>query len=271
LTESVPSKTVFFAELVPDGRTLVQFSIRLGNIAGALSEVASVLAKHRVNILSGYHDAGASEWSFFADITEIDSTLEEIVKEISSLAVVRQVISGEKVSEGLIADTLHSLTKWHSIRFVIVRADFIGSLIKNIRRIFGPEGKVGSVLIHGMGEAAGKQAYDQAAAFGKEYLSSHVQTLLDEFVAQGVGEFKLLNLDVNYAKATVQASDSFECAYLTRSSSTQSDLVRGYLAGFFSEHFGRRMEATETNCIARGDPHCLFEIVPSIPLTPRLP
>ena len=63
LIESVPSKTVFFAELVPNGRTLVELSVRLDNIVGALSEVALVLAKRRVNILSGYHDAEVNEWN----------------------------------------------------------------------------------------------------------------------------------------------------------------------------------------------------------------
>ena len=264
MTETVPSKTVFFAELVPHGRTLCEFSIRLTNIVGALSEVASVLAKHHVNILSGYHDADANEWSFFADITQIDSTLENIVKEISGLSVVSQVILGEKVSEGLIADTLHKMVKWHSIRFIIARVDFVRSLLQNVKAIIGPEGKAAKVMIYTMGVAAGKQAYHQAAAYGVEYLRSHIQTLLDAYMAQGIGEFKLLSLDVEFAKALVRVSDSFECSSISGSSSSQSDLVRGYLAGFFSEYFGRRVEATETSCVALGHPYCHFEIAPSI-------
>jgi predicted hydrocarbon binding protein len=242
----------------------VEFSITLVNTIGALSEVASVLAKHRVNVTSGYHNA--NEWCFFADITKMDSTLEHIVKEVSSLAVVKLVITGEKASDGLIIDSIHKAIKLGSREYLMLRADSIRAFLQSVKGIFGPQGKVGNVLVFNMGSAAGKQAYNEATAvLGIEYLKTHLQTLMDAYMAQGVGEYKLLNLDVDHGKASVQVSNNFECMHLSGKDSPQSDLARGYLAGLFSEYLGRRVDVTETRCVACGHSTCLFEITPATP------
>jgi len=252
---------VFIAELVPHGKTLVEFSIKIANVAGGLSQVASNLTKHRVNVLSGYH--ANDEWCFFADITEIDWPLEDVIKDISSLSVVSQVITGEKVSEGLIADSLHKgiKSKPTQIEYLILRADSLRTFLQTVKGIFGPEGKTGRTLVKNMGMATGKQAYNQAVAvLGDQYLRKHVQELMDVYMAQGMGEYKLLNLDVQNAKASVQVSNNFECNRLSGMSSPQGDLTRGYLTGLFSEYFGKRTAVTERRCVARGEENCCYEI-----------
>ena len=96
MTERLHSKTGFVAELVPGKRKLVEFSIELANTPGALASVASILGKHKIDVLTGFHDS--TQWGFFADITETDSALDEIVKEISGLASVSKVAFSEKTS-----------------------------------------------------------------------------------------------------------------------------------------------------------------------------
>jgi ACT domain-containing protein len=49
-------KTAFVAELAPSDRKLVEFSIELANTPGDLANVANVLSKHKVNVLTGFHD-----------------------------------------------------------------------------------------------------------------------------------------------------------------------------------------------------------------------
>ena len=261
------SKTVFIGELIPDGRKYVEFSIELANTVGALTQVASILSKHNVNIQTGYHDA--EQWSFFADITEIDITLEGIVKEISSLAVVTRVILGKEVSGGgVIPDTLHQQLVWGPFRFLIVRADFMNAIFQRVRGIFGADGKAGKVVIHGMGAAAGQDAYRRACELGTDFPKTHVEDILATYMAQGVGEFRLLTLNMDNATASVQVNNSFECTPFKGKNSTQSDFIRGYLAGFFSEIFGERVDATESLCVARGSDRCLYEIASTTEPTP---
>jgi len=116
-------------------------------------------------------------------------------------------------------------------------------------------------MVSNMGVATGKQAYNQVVAvLGGQYLRNHVQVLMDVYMAQGMGEYKLLNLDIQNASASVQVSNNFECTHLSGKDSPQSDLTRGYLTGFFSEYFGKRMAVTETQCVARGEENCCFDI-----------
>jgi predicted hydrocarbon binding protein len=256
------SKAAFVAELVPDNRKLVEFSIELANTPGALEEVASILSRHKVNVLTGFHDP--VEWSFFADITEIESSTDEIVKEISSLPVVSKVSLGKEVSEGIIVDTLHPRLMWGPFRTIIVRADIMSSILSRVKGIFGPEGKAGRAIVFGMGEAAGRAAFRGIVnQIGAEIMKTQFRDLIQLYTTQGWGDFRLTGLDVNAMTARVDVFDSFESAHVqgaVPSSVSTCDFLRGHLAGLFSERYGKRMDANETLCVARGHSHCQFDI-----------
>jgi hypothetical protein len=83
---SVTPKTVFIAEISP-GRHLAEFSIELANTPGALADASEILSKHRVNVLSGFHDAAR----FFADMTEADVSADRLVRDLKGLKVVSGV------------------------------------------------------------------------------------------------------------------------------------------------------------------------------------
>jgi predicted hydrocarbon binding protein len=256
-------KTVFVAELVPSNRKLVEFSIIAGNTLGGIAEVASILSKHKVNILTGFHDAG--EWGFFADVTEIESSIDDIVKEISSLPIVSKVSLSEEVPEGIIVDSLHQQLRWGSSRSMIVKADVISAMLNRIKGIFGPEGKAGKALVFGMGEAAGRTGFQGLAdQIGAGVVRSHMKDMITLYAAQGWGDFKLTSLDFDKTTASVQAFNSFECAHLEGAGSPSSDFtcdfVRGHITGLFSEMFGKKVDVTETLCVARGHSHCQFDV-----------
>jgi predicted hydrocarbon binding protein/ACT domain-containing protein len=263
---SLKSKTAFVAELVPGNRNLVEFSIELANTPGALAEVATVLSKHQVNILTGFHDS--TQWSFFADLTKIESSIDGIVKEISSLAPVSKVFLGEGLSEGIIVDTLHQQLMWGPFRTLIVRADVVSSILDRVKGIFGADGKAGKAIVYGMGEAAGRTFYRGIARQIKtETIKSRLKDVVGLDTAQGWGDFRLTSMDLNKTTASVTVLNGFECVRLqgadSPSATSTCDFVRGHLAGLFSEMFGKRMDASETLCVARGDAKCQFEIVPS--------
>ena len=92
-------------------------------------------------------------------------------------------------------------------------------------------------------------------------MKSRIKDVIGLYTAQGWGIFKLILVDFDKATAYVAAQNNFECAPFQGSgSSPRGEFVSGHLAGLFSEIFGKRMEVTETNCIARGDGDCKFEI-----------
>jgi predicted hydrocarbon binding protein len=263
LSEALKSKTAFVAELAAGNRKLVEFSIELANTPGALAEVASILSKHEVNILTGFHDS--KQWSFFADITKIKSSIGDVVKEISSLAPVSKVSLGEELSEGFIVDTLHQQLMWGPFRTLLARAEVVSSILGRVKRIFGDEGKAGKAMVYGMGEVAGRAFYRGIARqIGAETLKSHLKYVVGLDTAQGWGDFRLTSVDLNKMTACVGAFNCFECADHQRAGSLSStfncEFVRGHLAGMFSEIFGKRVSATENLCVARGDSHCQFDI-----------
>ena len=197
---AVISKTAFVAELVPGNRKLVEFSIELTNTPGDLAKVASVLSKHRVNVLTGFHDA--EHWSFFADVTQIDSSVDEIVNEISSLAPVRRVSIGQGLSEGIIVDTLHEQLMIGPFRAIVSRADVMSSILNRVKEIFGIEGKAGKAIVYGMGEAAGRTFYKGIARqIGAETIKSRIKDVIGLYMAQGWGTFKLISVDFDKASA----------------------------------------------------------------------
>jgi predicted hydrocarbon binding protein len=253
-------KTAFVAELSPADRKLVEFSIELANTPGDLAKVATVLSTHKVNVLTGFHDS--EQWSFFADVSEIESSVDDIVKEISSLPSVSKVSLGEGLSEGIIVDTLHQQLMWGPFRTILIRAEVMSSILDRVKGIFGAEGKAGKAVLYGMGEAAGRNFYNGIASqIGSETIRSHIKDIIGLHKAQGWGDFKLISVDLDKPTALVQAHNNFECAHLGgRGSSSQCDFVRGHLAGVFSEIFGKRVNATETLCVARGDPCCQFDV-----------
>ena len=201
MADTPHDKTAFVAELVPDNRRLAEFSIELAHTPGALAEVASILSKHKVNILTGFHDAG--QWSFFADVTEINSSVDGIVKEISSLACVSKVSLGQEQSAGFIVDSLHRHLTWGPFRSIVIRAEVMSSILNRIKGVFGPEGKAGKAIIFGMGEAAGRAAYKGVArVLSAEVLSSHIEDEMLLYQAQGWGEVKIASLDMDRTTAS---------------------------------------------------------------------
>jgi predicted hydrocarbon binding protein len=254
-------KTAFIAELVPSNRKLVEFQIKLANSPGALVEVASILSKHKANVLTGFHDA--EEWGFFADVTEIESSIDDLVKEISSLAVVSKVILSEEVSEGIIVDNLHAQLMWGPFRMVTMRAEVMSSMLNRIKGIFGAEGKAGKAMVFGMGEAAGRNFYKGLVGqMNADALKSQIGSIIGLSAADGWGDFKLTSLDLNGMTASVAVLSGFECAHepVSASSPSSCDFVRGHIAGLFSEIFGKRMDVTETLCVARGHNRCQFDV-----------
>lgn len=261
-SEQGTPKTAFISEQLP-GRKVVEFSLEFrSKIPGELSRIATALAEHNVNVLTGFHDA--ARWGFFADVTDTKIPLEKLIHEMELLAVTKSIKVHAGVQEGVVIDALHYPLLWGEKRLIHIRAEVMSALLGRLREIFGKEGLAGRAMLFTMGEAAGRTGYTIVArGVGGEVFKKQVYNLVDLYTASGWGVFKIQELDVDKKTARVRVFDSFECAaYKGSESSPRSEFVRGDLSGLFSEVFSVRVDAIETDCIASGNAYCEFSIKP---------
>jgi len=124
-----------------------------------------------------------------------------------------------------------------------MRAEVMDAILNRIKGIFGAEGKAGKALVFGMGEAAGRNSYKWLASHLNTDAKSRIDGILGLCGADGWGDFTLTSLDLNGMTASVTVLNGFECVNGVGSSSSPSscDFMGGYLAGVFSEMFGKRM------------------------------
>lgn len=254
-------KRPFLAELLP-GRQLGEFTVTLANTPGALESVATVLRKHHINVLSGFHTM--ERWSFFADLTDSDVPPSSLVDEVRALGIVSSVRSTD-VSKGFIIDLLHFPLAWEKgERLVFMTAKVLSRIFGRVREIFGAEGAVGKVLVFEMGKAAGHSMFNLIKqTLGDSKVDVALSDWVNLYSAIGWGVFKLTQVDPAAATATLQVANNFECAFHNgEEHRPYSEFIRGHLSALFSDLFRRNVSAAETECVAHADPFCVFHVVP---------
>lgn len=262
-TPEYSPKGAFVAEVAAADVRLAEFSIEFTNDKpGMLREVADILAKHRANILSGFHEF--ARWSFFADLSRSDASTSQLSQELKSLPVVQKIQTQDGL-KGVIVDTLHHPLMLGKNRAIVFRLDTIGSVFSRPREIFGVDGSLGKVLLHQMGRAGGQSSTKSfLETIGKESIRDQLPNMMNMYAAGGWGIFKLVEIDFDRAVAIVQAFENFECImHRGEGGEPYSQYVRGDLAGLFAEVFDKKVEAVETQCVVQGAPFCRFEIAPA--------
>jgi predicted hydrocarbon binding protein len=260
-------KPLFAIDFKPTAK-LAQFSLEMRNVVGALQEQTDSVGKHGVNILSGFHDAPLSAesgvWSFFADFTKADVEPEALATELSSHRSVLRVRC-KRSNDGFITDTMQFPVLVGKERAIIVRASILVSVLQRIKAIFGPESRSAQVILHQIGEAGAERVFESVRTMtGPDFIRNNVGRALSLFTAVGWGilEVKAVNLDAKTAEIHIR--DGFESADSRNASTTvQCHFTRGMLTGWLSQLFERKIEVTETQCIAKGDPACIFLAKPN--------
>jgi predicted hydrocarbon binding protein len=244
------------------GRHLAEFALSgLNDVPGELVRVAQPFARHAVNILSGFHNTNTSQWTFFTDFTESDTTPAEIVRELEELAQPCKV-AFKDAANGVLIDSLNFPLMWGRHRVMIIRAEIMSATISCLWELFGKDSPVAAVILHHMGEAGGRVTAALAQEMGSE-VSECIPSILDLYSSAGWGVLNALNVDTTQGTVEVRAIDNFEClAHRGEGGVGYSHFLRGHLAGLFSELFSKRVEAVETNCIVQAAPHCTFNIAP---------
>jgi len=253
------------SEYAPN-RKLAHFVLTMRNQIGAIEESSRVLARSKVNILSGFHEAPAGSdgtWSFFADLTDATLSVDKLADELSRSPNVLDV-KFRVSATGFVADTFHFPPRLVG-PILIMSVASVKEMFRHVREIVGA-GSVGDVLIHQLGIANGKGIWQAIESlFGKRPSREALEEFLHLIRAAGWGVETLKELDYEASTARIQLAYCTECSFYSQSSRPQSQFVRGSYSAQFSGLFGKPVDVEEVHCIAKGDNICEFIVKPREP------
>jgi len=252
-------KDLFCSAYSKDGY-LFQFAVKLKNAPGAIAEVAKFFSSKHINILQGFHmvcsNPEEAVWGFFADLKGSNVRVEDLIKEIKKLGSVLEVEFSGPIIDGLIVDELHFPITVLNERSIVMKVKTFAGCFKRLYEKFGSGA---AFILYEMGKAAG----EEKARSEKEKLDklTALKVILAERAAKGWGMAKIEKFDEEKAEAIITVQELFECIpFQGRSKETMSQFFRGYLAGVFSQFFGKSVLVIESECIAKGDENCKFII-----------
>ena len=261
---SIRPRSVIASEYASN-KSLAHFVLRLRNRTGVLEAVSGVVARNKVNILSGFHETiseSESMWSFFGDVTGANVSAAQLADELSRLSMSVLDVKFRVTSLGFIADAFHFPSCLGGRPLVMFTTSCMEAIFRHVREILGT-GSAADVIIHQMGLSNGKEMY---GAFESRFGKGAPQQVLVEYLhlirAAGWGCETLTEFDVNRATVRIELDHCVECSIYESSKTPRSQFVRGTYSAFFSGFFGRPVDAEEVRCIACNDNVCEFLLKP---------
>ncbi len=250
--------------LVLPGRKLAGLRFIIKADLEALPAVTRTVAKHRALPLYFASSPSATIVEhpaiFFLDVTGCDAPIDELVRDLESTGMVKHTKVIDPVADGLIIDNLsHPLTAGGD-RAIIFRAAGYRGLIGGIKEQFGSGGDA-FLYYEGLatGRGFGRLHRSAAEAVGlKDPAEIYRRVSTAAFQWAGFGRIEVIHLGDSGGKIAVHGS--FECEGAKVTGQPCGALVRGIIAGVFAEVFGKPFDVEETECIAKGDKRCVFEI-----------
>jgi len=252
-------KEIFSGTYSPD-RKIVEFSFKLKNLPGVIEKISSIMAKHKINILSGFHvaypDKEEATWSFFADFTNSDVEMKEIVERIRSMNFILDMNFNEEKINGLLVDNFHFPLLVLNERSITLRVDSFANIVKRLYEVFGSGG---ATILYEMGMELGENAVKKTK---ERYNIKGVEVLkaiLIERIAKGWGIPELEEFDEEKCVAIIKVHELYECIpFKGMKKEPCSYFFKGYLTGILKNLFNKEVKVIEEKCVAKGDPYCLF-------------
>lgn len=123
-----------------------------------------------------------------------------------------------------------------------------------LEEIFSPS--AASVVLHSVAIKAGANSCKRIMQKAKtrETALNHLSELKGE---ENWGKLSFENVNIANGSGKVIIIDSFE-TIARKTDQPCCHLFRGFLEGFLSELFGKKIEITEEKCAGKGDEHCEF-------------
>jgi len=237
-------------------------SLHLENKPGALGNLANLLGIRGINILEGFFGGMSYESkatvSFFLESTNQQMD-EGFLKDFLTSSVYVSDVEVKTGSDGFICDSLNFPVTWNNgERAVVMRVEGLRAMLDAVK---SSDPREGEAAIYAQGFSFGKTAWEDLMSVHRPKSKDTLAEMLKIYIATGWGRIELSELNPVHRTARVRLSDGFECSGLS-TGKPESHFISGHLAGAFSAYFGSDVKAVETKCIAKGDPHCEFDISP---------
>jgi predicted hydrocarbon binding protein len=248
------------------GRRLGGFRVVAGREHGVIRKALDACSKYNAYLLSLHFTLSPKSEKVFTliyDLTECSATLNEVAEEIRKIGSIKEVALIEQQAEGFIADTTSPIITAGGVRGIILREIVWSILVNKIREKFGSGGEALLYYIGvDMGVKAAVEHKKMAEALGLKEPDKITRIVgATIFTAIGWGSMQIEDFTLNPPYALITVYNNFECE-TAASKKTYSQLTRGVIAGYLSHILGSEMVVNETECIAKGDPHCRFECKP---------
>ena len=251
-----PKETMLF--LFNPGKLVYAGSIVFKDAPGSLATAAAALAKAGINIVASeqarMEGAKTASWGFFAESDlpiDVDKTI-ALVRATGAVVSVRL----SEGADGIVVDQGHYPLKYSSgHQAMAFRRENVVDMFERMKKVFGTGA---NVILYELGVASGESdARALEASVGKDLTMALLVDLGFLYAAEGWGLPDVQELSLDPFKATTRFHDCFECAH-QKSSSPNSQYLRGHLVGLAGTLLGKKFTCEETKCLFMGDEYCEF-------------
>lgn len=151
-------------------------------------------------------------------------------------------------------------------RILLIRPETLVKLMKSIEEKIGFDAM--SMIMYEAGKNAGIIDVDKTKEFLKRIGITKKE--IPEIILKkirlparlGYCYDTLVKHDKKANVMKFKMDNSFIASFYGMSKRPVCHLLAGHLAGTISEIYGKEYEAIETKCLARGDMHCIFDVMP---------
>ncbi|MEM2937387.1 MAG: V4R domain-containing protein [Candidatus Bathyarchaeia archaeon] len=198
------------------------------------------------------------------DITDSNISIEEFIEKIRKI----KGVIGVQILYPLLkvwADNLSVRLIVADERAIIFHRPRYKWLFSEIRKQFGTAGGASLYYIgYGAGMRYGRDHQKIADKLGTKdpiQIAHKITAPLSQ--SMGRGRTEIVEAKADIPKIILKLYECFECELGAGNKKPYSQFIRGTLAGFSAQLFNRKMEAKESQCIAKGDSYCKFTITSS--------
>lgn len=161
------------------------------------------------------------------------------------------------ILDQLIYDSISGALTYKDVRYLLIRPETIVGFQKDVEKHSRKAAR----------EALFKGGFRGGYLSAKKYKELHhlsdsetIRFMMSMGAEIGWGNFQPIVYDFENCKLKIRVENSAFAAAYGESTAGVCYLIGGVLSGLATVLFGRNCKALETECLAKGDTHCVFHI-----------
>lgn len=116
-------------------------------------------------------------------------------------------------------------------------------------------------IFYKAGEHAGQDLYKNIVT-KKDSFSAFISNLQEILKDLAIGILRVENADIDRSEFTLTIAEDLDCSGLPVTNEEICTYDEGFIAGVFSEYFGKSLSVKEVDCWCSGDRVCRFSVEP---------